>query len=67
MREIKMRFACGLGGITGWEDEYSPLYSVMAKQSNWATPEQNQKLSQELLLVYRNYLLAIAADHDGMY
>lgn len=63
---IKLICSYLMGGHTGWVDSVSSVYSVHAKTSNWATPEQNGKLEAKLLEAYRDYLQEVA-ENNGMY
>lgn len=64
---VKMVSSYVLGGLIGWTDSYNCAYSVHAKMSNWATPEQNGKLEAKLLEVYRDYLEEVAKNNNGLY
>lgn len=56
-----------LGGYTGVQDYLNPQFTANAKQSLWATLEQNSRFEQNLLLVYRAYLEEVANSNNGYY
>lgn len=56
-----------LGGFTGVQDCLNPQYKANAMQSLWATPEQNKKLEESLMEIYKIYLEDVASRNNGIY
>jgi len=65
--DIKLQRTYAVGGYTGWVDNFGSVFSVFAKMSNFAEPEQNAKLEAALHEVYKSYLEQVAETHNGLY
>lgn len=64
---VKLQRTYGAGGYTGWVDSFGSVFSVLAKMSNFAEPEQNAKLEAALHEAYKAYLEEVAETHNGRY
>lgn len=64
---VNLVISTGMQGFAGAIDILNQQYSVQAKQSLWATPEENSQLANDLLEVYKLYLKGIANRNNGFY
>lgn len=56
-----------MSGYIGVQDCFNTQYEIRAKQSFLATPEQNTKLIESLMAVYKDYLEEVARLNNGLY
>ncbi|NOW84597.1 glutathionylspermidine synthase [Clostridium beijerinckii] len=56
-----------VNGAVGFEDASNRQYFVKAKESNWATQEQNMELEKAMEEAYKNYLESVKKANNGIY
>lgn len=65
--DIKLFVAPDVGNWTGIADHNNGERWVKARISQWATPEQNQQLEQDLCIAMEKYLKAVSEQNNGRY